>query len=746
MVVRHNYLKALQNSTEMPDLQKRNKGFNNQKAISSQIYYAKIHFASPRYVCNQKQSKILSLMRTKLIALMAGFIFAVTPVCGQRAISTPDYNYQKAREALFEEEDDQKALKLVNEVLEEDDHHADAYCLRASIYYMADRNSAALRDLALALKYQNSKSDVKKCTLYGFRGTIYSDMEKYDEAITEFENAVRWAKKEDRGALQDYKFELAQAYYLADKIEQAEEVYLDMLKDDSGDGAAMVGLSRNCLARGQYEKGLEWLEKAEAYDNTYAQIYRLKMQLLDKLGRVEEAADAAVRFWALDDDSPLEQISLYAGKNYSYGVAKAKAMMNQNPEDTRWPFLLIQIYEDHSDYRSALSLYEKLENEQGRHPLVSYWKAVCYSELGDFEKALREVNSAVESSGDNSYIGERGDIYRSAGRYEEAIADYTTKMDEDPTKGYYYYAIGWCHELQGDTDKALDFYNRGIDVDKNYPYLFISRGDLLRKSGRSEEAVSDYERVLELDNETVDGSCRHYALHGLGREEEAIEWIDRIIDSNPEDGGGYYDKACLLGRMGKTEEGMKALETAFEKGYRRFEHLVHDDDMNPYRNTEKYQELVEKYQALSKEEQDTEEEGEGTPDPKAVTQVQMKKMSGGTYEVPCSINGLPLKFIFDTGASDVTLSSVEANFMLKNDYLSAKDFRGKRDYLNASGEIVEGSVVCLKEVSVGDVTLKNINASVVKNQTAPLLLGQSVLERFGTITIDNINSQLIIKQ
>jgi aspartyl protease family protein len=42
--------------------------------------------------------------------------------------------------------------------------------------------------------------------------------------------------------------------------------------------------------------------------------------------------------------------------------------------------------------------------------------------------------------------------------------------------------------------------------------------------------------------------------------------------------------------------------------------------------------------------------------------------------------------------------------------------------------------------------LRNVDASVVHNQQAPLLLGQSVLERFGTITIDNINSKLIIKQ
>ena len=47
--------------------------------------------------------------------------------------------------------------------------------------------------------------------------------------------------------------------------------------------------------------------------------------------------------------------------------------------------------------------------------------------------------------------------------------------------------------------------------------------------------------------------------------------------------------------------------------------------------------------------------------------------AGGVTKVDCTINELPLSFIFDTGASDVTISQVEANFMYKNGYLSNKD-------------------------------------------------------------------------
>ena len=71
---------------------------------------------------------------------------------------------------------------------------------------------------------------------------------------------------------------------------------------------------------------------------------------------------------------------------------------------------------------------------------------------------------------------------------------------------YEYYAIGWCSELQGDNEKALEYFNQGIDLDKTYSYLYVSRGDLLMELGRREEAQLDYEKVLEIDDEPEDGS------------------------------------------------------------------------------------------------------------------------------------------------------------------------------------------------------------------------------------------------
>ena len=64
--------------------------------------------------------------------------------------------------------------------------------------------------------------------------------------------------------------------------------------------------------------------------------------------------------------------------------------------------------------------------------------------------------------------------------------------------------------------------------------------------------------------------------------------------------------------------------------------------------------------------------------------------------------------------------------------------------MDANGDITEGTVVNLRKVDFGGLELENVRASVVRNQKAPLLLGQSVLGRLGKIEIDNPGLRLII--
>lgn len=123
--------------------------------------------------------------------------------------------------------------------------------------------------------------------------------------------------------------------------------------------------------------------------------------------------------------------------------------------------------------------------------------------------------------------------------------------------------------------------------------------------------------------------------------------------------------------------------------------------------------------------------------------IQMKKEQG-VFTVPCIVNGIPLKFIFDTGASDVSLSLVEADYMVRNGLLTDEDIIGSNYYQTATGNLSVGVKVILREIKFGDIKLTNVVASVIQSDRAPLLLGQSVLSRIGKYQIDPLNNTLNI--
>ena len=119
--------------------------------------------------------------------------------------------------------------------------------------------------------------------------------------------------------------------------------------------------------------------------------------------------------------------------------------------------------------------------------------------------------------------------------------------------------------------------------------------------------------------------------------------------------------------------------------------------------------------------------------------IKMTK-ENGVYKIPVSINGVNMLFIFDTGAGLISISNVEASYLYKQGKLTKEDILGKADFIDAKGDISVGTIIKLKEVTIGNRTIYNINASVVNNSIAPLLFGQSALEQFGKISIDYNNN------
>ena len=682
----------------------------------------------------------------KRIAVLLTACTMALPGFSQSREDNRPYNLQKAYEVLQNDHDEDQALKLLSDQIKSTPDNVECWLLMCRIYRNQKEYGRAMSSVNEAIRVNKpKKSGFVNSTLYWWKSSVYDDMDNNEQEIEWLNKALDAARKDNKENVQNISFDLGQAYYEAKKYDESDAVYRQMVKEDETDQAAMTGLARNMIQREDYAGAVRMLDASQKYGDDYSETYRFRSEAYDKMGETDKAIDDALLWFEKDEDAYDSAIIKLMMKHRTYAIAKAKTSMKSSDSKDAWRVLLLSIYEEAGEYENAIKEYDSLEEDYGKDEYIYAHRADCYDKLGLTDMALSEIEKAIELEADYSNICSKGGILRTVGRYAEAIEVFDQAIEVDPLYAFAYYAKGWCHELSGDDDKAMECYDLGIDLDKEYAYIYLMRGQIHLKRGDKIKAEEDFNTVLQLDTVVTDGSCRQYALHFLGRDDEADEWMQKLIDDEPYDMGHYYDKACLYSRMGRTDEAVKALETALEMGYCAFTHIENDDDMDAIRGRDDFRALIVKYKEKLAARIEKMDIDMTAVKEEQITEVPITRKAGGTFNVDCSVNGLALNMIFDTGASDVSISKVEADFMLKNNYLSMSDIKGKQYYQTADGGISEGTVITLKEVRIGDAVLHNVDASVVKSQKAPLLLGESVLQKFGTFTVDNINSKLIIK-
>lgn len=115
--------------------------------------------------------------------------------------------------------------------------------------------------------------------------------------------------------------------------------------------------------------------------------------------------------------------------------------------------------------------------------------------------------------------------------------------------------------------------------------------------------------------------------------------------------------------------------------------------------------------------------------------IKMTK-TGGVYEIPCLVNGVKMNFIFDTGASNVCISLTEALFLYKNGYISEDDLGERTRSVVADGSITTNTRLTLKTIEIAGIVLRDVDALVSSSIEAPLLLGQSAIQKLGKVEMN----------
>lgn len=107
-----------------------------------------------------------------------------------------------------------------------------------------------------------------------------------------------------------------------------------------------------------------------------------------------------------------------------------------------------------------------------------------------------------------------------------------------------------------------------------------------------------------------------------------------------------------------------------------------------------------------------------------VAEVRIPRASNGHYMVGGFINGRPVEFMVDTGASSVAMNLNDA------ERLGVTFRRGKPIRVSTAGGVVQGFEIDLDKLVIGQITTYKVSATVVVgNFPSQILLGNSFLSQ-----------------
>lgn len=114
------------------------------------------------------------------------------------------------------------------------------------------------------------------------------------------------------------------------------------------------------------------------------------------------------------------------------------------------------------DYKNALECLSEAEKNAGDDKVLLNNKALCYMALSQYTEALKIFNHILQNYQEDDILINKAICLIKIQRYAEALECFDEIRDKNNKKSVLYTLKGICYENLGDSEKAVEYYNRSL--------------------------------------------------------------------------------------------------------------------------------------------------------------------------------------------------------------------------------------------------------------------------------------------
>ncbi len=674
---------------------------------------------------------------------------------------TENYNFRRAME-LINQQEEREAFEYLKKAIDDDENNGYAHAWIGRLYFDCGNNSMALKAINNAI---TMLPGINHEPFYTLRSRIHRQLGNTES----WKNDAEKASEIDATATEPLE-ELSNYYFEKQMYDESDSQMDKFIEIEPHNPYGYMVKGRNQMMRGKLDDAFSLYEYANKLDKCYGPAYSFMADVRLQQGRLSESVEYEIQALGImiknrgDDQKAIYVRNMLAQKAYPLFCLKLKAQIEKAEDKEPWYGMLGCVHSAACHYVEGAACYH--ETYKLCHSVADLsFEAYCWQKFGDYNKTADLLEQAVAVDPENTDYREKLMLAKAEmGLFEEALAIGEYIIQKEPDNIVAHYNCGRMKQMLGQYSSAVKYFDTVLVLseDKN-AYALLYRGVARASIGDTAGAIDDFKRITDdpmMDGYSFFNCLARVLLIQYGYEvstnitetdayTDLNQYVEVLLKKANDDSESrslaieaLVSRISVCSRIGLIDQALSDMRTILSMGGRRFYNYRHSFEYEPLREVPEFETILFEYETmmhkqiaeLSSNTEACSQEGNGAIQEQY--SIPFTK-EGSLCKVPCEINSLPLHFLFDTGASEVSMSSVEATFMLKHGYLKQQDISGKEYFMTANGEISEGTVVKLREVNFGGVKLNNVRASIVKNQKAPLLLGQTVLGHLGKIEIDN---------
>lgn len=189
-----------------------------------------------------------------------------------------------------------------------------------------------------------------------------------------------------------------------------------------------------------------------------------------------------------------------------------------------------------------------------------YLRGVSYAQLGDFDRALADLDRAAKLPATDanftaSLYNVRSIIHVQQGDTRAALADLNAGIEAAPNAGNLYLGRGDLYSMGGEWDRALADYSKAIQLDDSLAAAYAGRGLAHLRQQDTKAALDDYNRALELNPNDANSLARRASIYlNQSDYDLALADLDKAVQLQPDDAGLYLSRGAVYNGLGQSTE------------------------------------------------------------------------------------------------------------------------------------------------------------------------------------------------